>query len=47
MQSKFLGVPDTYPQEFREYLNTETGLRLENSERKKMDGSITMAEEGH
>lgn len=29
----------TYPQEFRPYVNTETGPSLENSESKKLDGA--------
>lgn len=44
---EFLGEPDTYPQDFRTYVNTETGPRLENCDSKRLDGAVKMAEQEH
>lgn len=42
----FLGEPDTYLQEFRTYVNTETGPSLENSECKRLDGTVKIVQQG-
>lgn len=44
---EFLGELDTYPQEFRTYVNKETGSGLENSDSKRLDEAVKMAEQEH